>query len=377
MKQHILLYWSQSYHKSTIINEFAQCIPEAVKQLSITSNSPEALFGGINDKNKVIYPLFANIDIARITELSTFVTGRKSEDIVNTMNRVLENETVERQLLKFGRREISEEEYNSAFKKGVIYDADLAQLVHRPQVSIFAASRPLDNRTYTYLKQSGFLYRFHIIQKELTNKDVENYLKSNYNPDISLYEPLKTLNSKMQSVKIQRIEIPKGQLLIDLMSTLIETVKEHIKGTKLELKHILDARTKGDLFRELAAYATIRTLFENDFKDTEQIQYTEEDVEFILDGIDHFVEAKLNPLYTDDFSKAQGKTKTIDRVKKHILDFLSLNSNKNRKEIDDYVHSKMKVCKATISNALKELLNEKKIYSPKFGSYRRNPSKAG
>lgn len=377
MKQHVLLYWSQSYQKSTLINEFSKCLPETIKQLSITSNSPETLFGSINDKNEIIYPLFTNIDIAQITELSTFIAGRNREDIVNTMNRVLENETVERQLLKFGRREISEEEFSKACKKGVLYDSELGQLVHKPKVSVFAASRPLNNRTYTYLKQSGFLYRFHIIQKELTNKDVENYLKTNYIPNVSLCEPLATLNDKMKSVKIRKIETPKGQPSIDLISNLIETVKEHTKGTKLQIKNILDVRTKGDLFRELAAYATIRTLFENDFKNTDQIQYTEEDMEFILDGIDHFVEAKLNPLFTEDFSKAVDKTKTIDRVKRNILEFLLYDLDKSRNEIDVFVHVKMKVCKATISNALKELLNNGKIISPKFGFYRKAPLREG
>ena len=197
MRQHLLFYWHQSYHKSTLLNEFSKCIPDHIPQINITSNTPEVLFGSINEKNQINYPLFANVRIAKITEVSTFVTGRNCAEIINPMNKVLEGEQVERQLLKLSRRELEPDEITKMTNQGMNYDPIRGQLSYIPDVSVFAGSRPLDNRLFTNLKSSGYLYRHHIIQKQLADKEVEEYLKANYTPDQSLYGPLKSINEKI------------------------------------------------------------------------------------------------------------------------------------------------------------------------------------
>lgn len=48
VRQNVLLYWAQSYFKTTLINEFAKTIPENLAIVDITSMSPEMIFGSIS-----------------------------------------------------------------------------------------------------------------------------------------------------------------------------------------------------------------------------------------------------------------------------------------------------------------------------------------
>ena len=371
MRQNILLYWHQSYHKSTLLNEFNKCLPDDIKRIFITSNSPETLFGTINDQNQIVTPLFANVDIANITELSTFVNARNASDIVNTMNKVLEGEKCERQLLKLGRRELSDEEISFSCDKGIFYDPIMGQLSYTPNVSVFAGSRPLDNRTYTYLVTSGYFYRHHIIQFELSDQEVKKFLKENHTPDSTLYEPLKTLNIKIKSAKIKIIETPNDCITNEIMDSLFKVVDEQ-KSSQTRLGSIIDMRTKGDIFRELVAAATLRSLTENGFQDIDQIQYTREDVDFIIRNLEHFIEAKVNPLFTDTFSKTQSTAeRPIEQVKKLIVEFLADGNKRSRAEIDAYVQPRCNVCYATISNAVAKLSKCEDIKGEGFGYYRK------
>ncbi|MGD6933336.1 MAG: hypothetical protein ACQCN5_03930 [Candidatus Bathyarchaeia archaeon] len=371
MRQHILLYWPQSYHKSTILNEFVKCIPDEINVAGITSNTPETLFGTINDQNQIIYPLFANVQIATITELATFVNSRNSADIVNMMNKVLEGERAERQLLKLGRRELTPEEYEKAQQHGVLYDAENSQLIHKPDVTIFAGSRPLDNRTYTYLLTSGYLYRHHVLQKEITDEEAKAYLKKTYNPETSLYKTLKDLNKKIKNAKIKSIETPSQAVTCELIDTLFDVVQDYFPNKKANFATIVDIRTKGDMYREMAAHAVIRTLTENDFKDVEKIEYTQADIDYIKDNILHFVEAKLNPLFTLDYSKPALKhQRPIDQIQALILEFLGDGKEHSRREIDAYITPRNQACTATISNALKKLVNKGEV-TTRFGYYQK------
>lgn len=371
MRQHVLFYWDQSYLKSTLLDLFYECIPDTVEKLDVTTNSPEVLFGSITDDKtcpKIILPAFTGFSIAKINELATFVTGSKYQEIVNLMNKIMEGENVQRQLLKFGLAEISEEEILNAEAKGVFFNPLQAQLTFRkPEITIFAGSRPLDNRTYTYLKTSGHLYRYHILQHEITNEEAIKYLKENRKPDLALCEQLKTLNAKMAAAKVKRIEMPNELMTGEIMETLKDIVLDGLQERKTRLATIIDMRTKGDIIRETVAHAAIRTMVQAEYKDIEQIQYTEEDKEFIIDDIEHFIEAKINPLFAEEFSKPSTTTqRPIEQVQKLILEFLADGNERSRQEIDDYLLTKTKACKATVSNALKKLAKDDKI-SHRFG----------
>jgi DNA-binding transcriptional ArsR family regulator len=369
-RQHILLHWAQSYYKSTILDVFDRCLPNELGKRNVTSNTAESLFGTINDQNKIVYPIFTDIKFAKISELSTFASGKDFKEIVNNMNKVLELEEVTRDLLKLGRRDISDEEIEKAADKGVIYDPILNQLCHYPDVTFFAGSRPLENRTYTFLRTSGFLYRFHIIQKEFTDKDVEEFLRRNNSPKESLCDVLKELNTKILRTKIKHIETPDDTVHDEIIDYLLEYAKDCISNTH-SLKDLVDTRTSGDIIREIAAYATIRTLVDNGFKDVDSIEYNREDIDFIKDRIEHFIEPKVNPLFTESRSNQRKYViQPIEKAMKAVLEFLKDGKERSRSEIDDFVLPKTGVSKATLSNALKKLLFEEGKLIHRHGFYR-------
>lgn len=76
-------------------------------------------------------------------------------DIVNTMNKVMEGETVTRQLIKLGHTDVDMTEIQKLKKEGIDHNPYEAKLSYRPDTCVLAASRPMDNRTYTYLRWSG------------------------------------------------------------------------------------------------------------------------------------------------------------------------------------------------------------------------------
>lgn len=369
-KQHILLHWNQSFFKSTIITEFCKCLPDNINQINITSNSPEMLFGTITDDNKIVLPLFANKQIATVTELSTFIPNRNPGLIINPMNKILEMEPVERQLLKFGRRDVNLKEISRALKNHVLYEKDISQLSYVPNVTIFAASRPLENRVYTILKTSGYLYRHHIIQYDLSNTDAKYYLKQNFTPNGALYAPLKNLNEKIQTIKIKQICTPSYDTIAGIMDNLIDIVQKYTKNETTKLTDYIDIRTRGDIIREIAARAVIRTLVNNNFSNIDSVKYTQEDIDYIKDNSWHFIEPKINPLFTDNFS-SQSKTRIrpIEIAMKSVLEFLKDFKVKGRGQIDNHVLQKTGVSKATLSNGLKRLVDEGKISKHGHGFY--------
>ena len=372
MRQNLLLYWDQSYLKTTLVDEFCKCLSPTLPVIDITSNSPETLFGTINENDRIVYPLFTDVQIAKVTELATFVgRGRDSRDIVNTMNKIMEGECVTRQLLKFGRRELPRDEIKKAEARGVYYNPVRAQLSYKPQVSIFAASRPLDNRTYTYLRGSGHFYRYHVLQREITDEEAKTYFVENYRPNATLYGQLTRLNERLASVSVKRIKMPGENITKDLFDHLRNAVEEEIEDRKVRLATIIDLRTKGDILRELAACAAMRAISENNFCDVEDVEYDAKDIKFVKSDIEHFVEFKIRPLFVEEWSKSVSSRRRLRRdVKELIAEFLSDGSEKSRRSIVGHILSKIKVSLATIDSTLREMVNKGVITSPRHGLYK-------
>jgi len=374
VRQNVLLYWDQSYFKTTTINEFAKTIPDDLGVVDITSMSPQMIFGSLSEDRKyIVRPAFAGKRFALITELLSFIgSGNTMKDIVNTMNKVMEGERVTRQLLKFGKIDFDSEQIEKLKQKGIFYDPYQAQLSYRPDVCILAASRPMDNRTYTYLRSSGHLYRYHIIQHEIDDLEAEQYLVENYSPDVHLQKELKALNEQLKRVSIKDLRMPSMSIMQKVTSPLVEIVKDEITSEKRRLSEIIDMRTKGDIMRELTAHAFIRTAHTNGFRDIERLEYTEEDLEFILSRLHHFVEFKLNPLFAEEWTVSRiRKKRPREYVQDIILEFLKDKSaQSSRNEIIQYVKSKMDVSTPTIDNCLRELLGRGVIYQPRYGYYK-------
>jgi len=371
MMQHILLYWDQSYLKTTMIDAFCKSIPEKYGILDVTSNSPEMLFGTINERDRIVYPAFTQAHIAKITELSTFANGRNLADIVNPSNKIMEGELVTRQLLKFGRRDLPPSEIERAAGIGVQYSPDRAELSYRVHPTFFAASRPLDNRTYTYLRGSGHLFRYHILQHSITDEETKKYFIQVYRPDTNLQEQLRQLNNELSSVHIKEIKLPDENITKEILESLVNNIEEEILEKKLKLSSVIDLRTRGDITRELVAHAVLRTVNESGFTDIEKVEYDVKDVQFVKRNIRHFVEAKINPLFTEEWSRPiVSKQLPKQRAKDLITSILFDGTEKGRNEIVLAVLAKMDVSIATIDNALKELLTDGKINSDRHGFYK-------
>ena len=373
MRQHILLYWDPSYFKSTLIDEFSKTVPTSIPTVNISSMTPETLFGSISDdRQNIVKPVLANARFAKIDELLSFLgSSNTMKDIVNTLNTAMEGKRVTRHLLKLGQLDFDQGKIQQLKKENVDYDPYNAQLSHQPDITIWAASRPMDNRTYTYLRTAGHLNRFHVIQHEISDEEAERYFTKHFHPDMRLQEDLAVLNQRLSSVIVQGLSMPDNHVLGQILSPLKEIVKDETADEKRRLAQIIDIRTQGDIIRELAAHAFLRTVSENDFRNIEKLEYTQDDVEFILKNPRHFVECKINPLFTDEFTeRKQRKKRPRDRVKESVVQFLSNKEIRQRKEIDDYVNNLIKVGPATISNALEDMLSEHSICQAKYGFYK-------
>lgn len=273
--------------------------------------------------------------------------------------------------MKFGQFEFDKGKIEQLKKEDITYNPYRAQLSYQPDVCIWAASRPMDNRTYTYLRKSGHLYRYHVLRHEISDTEAERFFEEDFYPDISLQEKLADLNGRLVKIKVKELKMPNKYVLGNIRSQLEDIVKDEVAIERQRLAEIIDLRTKGDVIREITAHAFLRTAIETDFKDAERLEYTGADVEFILRRISHFVEFKINPLYVDEFiERRQRKKRPRDQVKELVREFLSNGEIRQRKEIDDYVNSQIKVGNATISNALEDLLSEHEICQPKYGFYK-------
>jgi len=371
IKQHALLYWDPSYFKSTLLSQFVETIPQKLGVVDITSMSPQMIFGSISeDKRYIIKPAFAGKRFAIITELLSFIgSGNTMRDIVNIMNKVMEGEYVSRQLLKFGQIYFDSAQTGKLKDEGIEYDPLSAKLTYRPDVCILAASRPMDNRTYTYLRRSGHLQRYHVIQHEISDEEAKRYLTKQFHPDFSLQDKLKELNSKLMEISVKNLETPPEPVMEKILIPLTEIARDETQNQRLA--EIIDIRTKGDIIREITAHAFLRTAVENKFKDIDRLEYTQEDLEFIHQRLYHFIEFKINPLFTEEYMPPKLKRKRRkEEAKEFILHLLGDKNLKGGTEIVESTIQAIGCSQATVHNARRELENERKICSPKYGFYK-------
>lgn len=373
VRQHLLFYWDQSYLKSTLIDEFAKTAPDNMKVSNVTSMTPQTLFGSITENRKdIVRPVLHKIHFAKISELLSFLgSGTMMKDIVNAMNEGMENKTITRYLLKFGQPDFDKDTMEKLREEGLHYDPYRAQLSYKPDICIWAASRPMSNRTYTYLRSSGHMYRYHVLQHEISDEEAELYFSEEFNPDLESQEQLKALNERLAKITIKDLRMPEKPILQEIFAPLKEIVKDEIAGQRRRLAEVLDIRTKGDIIRELTAHGLIRTAIENGFRDIEKLEYTVEDVEFILQRLSHFVEFKINPLFVEEWTTRRSRKKRPrDHAKEFILELLLDKELRKGSEIVETTIRNIGIKNATAHNARKELENEGKICSPKFGFYK-------
>jgi len=372
MVQHILLYGDQGYLKSTSLNEFIRCLPGDTEVLYVSSSSTEALFGSISDDGAYIKPpLFLGVKIAKIDELTSFLgSGNQMRDKVNPLNTVMEGDIVTRTILKANQEEFPEEKIEELRNQGIDYFPHKGQISFRSDACFWAATRPIDNRTYTYLKASGHLYRYHILQNQISDEQSRRLFTQDIKIDEGLQEKLRQLNTKLSQTQIKEIQTPSESTLNRIFTGLEEIINDEFRTKKKRLAEIIDMRTKGDIIREMAAHASIRNAIERDYRTIERVEYTPEDEESILERLPHFIEFKINPVFTEEFSEKVVKRKRPrEEVQDLIIEFLRT-GEKQRKDIDQYVNDRVKVSTATISNTLAYMLKLESVYQPRHGTYR-------
>ena len=187
-----------------------------------------------------------------------------------------------------------------------------------------------------------------------------------------LYGLLLKLNERLASIRIKEIKMPDQNIMKDIFDHLTSVVEEETQDRKVRLATIIDLRTKGDILRELAATAAIRTVYENNFTNIAKVEYDAKDVKFIKADIKHFVEFKINPMFVEEWSKPIPSRKRLKQhVRELILEFLADGSEKSRREIVIHILSKMKVSVATIDASLKEMTRNGNITSTKHGFYKK------
>jgi len=371
VNQNILLYWQYGYYKSTILKVFNQTIPETVKTVDITSMSLEKIFGSIDEGRKhIVYPAFTNdVHFIVISELTALLGQRDAmKQFANTMNIVLEGEKVSRQILKLGYGKISEEELGKLEAKGVFYDPIEARLSYTPNVCVLAATRPLDNRYFTYLNNSGHFSRFHVIQHNVTDKEASEHLHKDYKLDRQTLEQLRQINLALSKTKVKRMLRPSESLMKPIYDDLEALTKDEVKEKpNLAFADIVNPRLKGDVIRELVAHAFVRTTSQNGFQDIEELKYTQEDVNFVLERLYHFIEFAVNPIIAAGYSRLTKGSKR-NKVKASTLTYLNDGAERHIDEIVSAIEP-LNVSQATVYNALKELRKEGRITSPSFGYY--------
>lgn len=376
--QNVLLYWQFAYYKSTILKVFSQTIPRTLKTIDITSMSLEKTFGSIDEKKKhIIDPAFTNdVHFIVISELTALLGQRDAmRQFSNVMNVVLEGEKVSRQILKLGYGEISEEELEEHEEKGVSYDPIRAELSYIPNVCVLAATRPLDNRYFTYLNNSGHFSRYHVIQYHVSDEDASEHLHKDYKIDQEALAQLTEINLQLREVQVDKMLRPSESLMKTVYDDIEALVRDEIaERPRLELADVINPRLKDDVIRELLAHAFLRTAPQNSFENIDELHYTQEDVDFVQNRLSHFADFTINPLIAEAFTPVSKRKPKIEMCMEAILGCLSDLRWHSPEEVISIVRSQFReigreVGQATIYNALKRLETLEKI-NRQYGRYR-------
>jgi len=305
-----------------------------------------------------------------ISELAAFLGRRDYKQFADTMNPVLECEKVARQTLKLGHGQIDDLQLSELKAKGVEYNPAAGELSYVPNVCVLAATRPLDNRTFTYLNKSGHFSRYHVIQHEITDEEASEHLHKDFVMDQNALDSLRQINLKLSKIEVKELNRPSEDLLKEVYDSIEDIVKDEISNDpRRKLSDIITPRLKGDVIREFVANAFLRIASWNRYKDIAVLEYSEEDVSFVLGRIQHFVRFALEPLIVEDLTIRTFKRSKKGRAKATILELLGDGVESSRKEIVQYVRSRIDVSLAMIDIVLKELLTGKQIQH-RFGHYK-------
>jgi hypothetical protein len=350
-------YWDRSYYKNTLIDDFNECLPVDFTHRKITSATAETMFGSLTQNGvNLVPPLFWGYEMCNLPELRAFLGSKDLEDKSNTFNEILEGSEVTRDLLKFGNAtETLIAEY--AGKTGDL-QFDGRTLRYIPSTCFVIGTRPLDNKTYTYLDQSGFWSRFHTIQIRISDSMATDCFTGSFKPNDSstvkeMKERLAFANKKLfDNRKTIENRLDYDDVLMPALQSgdkLIEQKAESLQVTKADLTN---NRLKGDIAREVNAYRILSGCSNAQL------------LTWITSRLTHFFDFNFNPIIAKDVTMKQNPFAIAwGEVMK-----LTKDTEKTRQELVDALDAQG-ISRSTTDRVLKEI-NKKELNKGGFGTYK-------
>jgi hypothetical protein len=292
--QNLQFYWLKSYLKSKITQVFSEATPQA-SWMRATATTSETFFGSINDAGTKLYePLFLEKDFCVISELLTFLgSGGELKMKVPLLCEIMEGSETHRSLIKFVN---ASPKLIAAYKGRSDISFDGKELIFKPSTCFIACTRPLDNKTFTYLDKSGFFSRLHTLQFRISEKQAEDLFKADIKDvDKAKLGQLQKMNSGFQ---VKLVDKPSDAVLKPIFEKALDTAKEmSCKFDNLCLGDVLNLRIKGDIMREFSAYQYL-----------EPQKSDREIAEWIMKRLPHFFEFAVNPIIAQEFTFRKERT---------------------------------------------------------------------
>jgi len=334
LNQNALLMWAPSFYKSTLLLAFSKTIPANLGIIDISSQTVETLYGSLGKEGNFIEPALVGKSFVIVTELSAFLgSGLIMRNMVNLLNVALEGQPITRRLLKLVqpyRANIVSE----LSKKGILWNPKEGTISYVPRASFIVGTRPLPNKVYTYLKSSGFFSRFLIEQYDFTDEELIEDFHVIRRIDREAIEKLKEINLRLSQVSVRKLVTPSATKLDDAFSNLEELARNAmIDNRYLRLSDVLNPRIKDNVIRHFVSYAFLRSAVNNGFRHLDEIQYSQEDLNYIIKKLPKFLESTINPLFVEDLSPRLAKARPKKRTKEIMLTFLHDGRERSRKEI--------------------------------------------
>ncbi len=251
-------YWDKSYYKNTLIDDFNECLPAEFTHRKITSATAETMFGSLTQNGEnLVPPLFWGYEMSNLPELRAFLGTKDLEDKSNTFNEILEGSEVTRDLLKFGN---ATEELIAKYA-GITGDVqfDGRTLRYTPNTCFVIGTRPLDNKTYTYLDQSGFWSRFHTIQIRITDSMATDCFTGSFKPNNpstvkEMKDRLAFANKRLLDSRKEIVNrLDYSDVLLPALQSADKLIEQKAESLQVSKAELINNRLKGDIAREVNA----------------------------------------------------------------------------------------------------------------------------
>ena len=258
--QNLAFYWQPGFHKSTIMEDFKDVLPDVYSCLKITGATTETMFGSIREDGKrLVYPMFVGHQMAYIPELMAFLgtVSRQDDARVSTFNEVLEGNEVTRHIIKFGNASQELIDEYCAGKDGLYFDG--RSLRYTPNTCFVISTRPVDGKTFALLQNSGFWSRFHVIAPAISDSMAREIVTGSMNNERlvgvnDLRKELKAFNTQLMQKPTSRDLPAYESFTLPIYQELDKLATAYCEKFSVDYASLSPTRIGGDMFREANAY---------------------------------------------------------------------------------------------------------------------------